>query len=162
MLNGHLCKSIYTIRGTNTYRSLIFYVLYNGIFMLILLANSLCQIPLTLLKKNPTSRAVLWNLLTRVHVLEGFQRNMYPKNMIPSTYNIDCYLCCDFRVHCSIFHYRAVIMGAMTSRITTHMIVYSTVYSGSDQRTSKLRVTGLCERNSPVTGEFPAQMVSNA
>ena len=94
------------------------------------------------------------DLLTWVHVLEGFQRNMYPKNMIPSTYNIDCYLCCDFRVHCSIFHYRAVIMGAMTSRITTHMIVYSTVYSGSDQRTSKLRVTGLCERNSPVTGEF--------
>ena len=28
--------------------------------------------------------------------------------------------------------------------------------------TSKLRVTGLCEGNSPVTGEFPAQMASNA
>ena len=27
---------------------------------------------------------------------------------------------------------------------------------------SKLRVTGLCEGNSPVTGELPAQMVSNA
>ena len=27
---------------------------------------------------------------------------------------------------------------------------------------SKLRVTGLCEGNSPVTGEFPAQMASNA
>ena len=27
---------------------------------------------------------------------------------------------------------------------------------------SKLRVTGLCEGNSPVTGEFPAQKVSNA
>ena len=25
----------------------------------------------------------------------------------------------------------------------------------------KLRVTGLCEGNSPVTGEFPAQRVSN-
>ena len=30
------------------------------------------------------------------------------------------------------------------------------------KKTSKLRVTGLCERNSPVTGEFPAQRVSNA
>ena len=30
------------------------------------------------------------------------------------------------------------------------------------QKTSKLRVTGLCAGNSPVTGEFPAQMVSNA
>ena len=29
-------------------------------------------------------------------------------------------------------------------------------------KTSKLRVTGLCERNSPMTGEFPAQTASNA
>ena len=30
------------------------------------------------------------------------------------------------------------------------------------KKTSKLRVTGLCEGNSPGTGEFPAQMASNA
>ena len=30
------------------------------------------------------------------------------------------------------------------------------------KETSKLRVNGLCEGNSPVTGEFPAQMASNA
>ena len=30
------------------------------------------------------------------------------------------------------------------------------------KKTSKLRVTGLCARNSPVTGEFLAQMASNA
>ena len=30
------------------------------------------------------------------------------------------------------------------------------------KKTSKLRVTGLCEGNSPVTGEFLAQMASNA
>ena len=30
------------------------------------------------------------------------------------------------------------------------------------KKTSKLRVTGLCAGNSPGTGEFPAQMVSNA
>ena len=29
------------------------------------------------------------------------------------------------------------------------------------KKTSKLRVTGLCEGNSPVTGEFPSQMASN-
>ena len=29
-------------------------------------------------------------------------------------------------------------------------------------KTSKLRVTGLCAGNSPATGEFPAQMASNA
>ena len=30
------------------------------------------------------------------------------------------------------------------------------------KKTSKLRVTGLCVGNSPATGEFPAQMASNA
>ena len=30
------------------------------------------------------------------------------------------------------------------------------------KKTSKLRVTGLCAGNSSVTGEFPAQMASNA
>ena len=30
------------------------------------------------------------------------------------------------------------------------------------KKTSKLRVTGLCEGKSPVTGEFPAQTASNA
>ena len=30
------------------------------------------------------------------------------------------------------------------------------------KKTSKLRVTGLCAGNSPMTGEFPAQMASNA
>ena len=30
------------------------------------------------------------------------------------------------------------------------------------KKTSKLRVTGLCEGNSPRTGEYPAQMASNA
>ena len=49
-------------------------------------------------------------------------------------------------------------MGAMASQITSVSIVCSTDCSGADQRehlTSKLRVTGLCEENSPVTG--PAQ-----
>ena len=60
-------------------------------------------------------------------------------------------------------HYNDVIMDSMASQITSLTIVYSGVYSGADQRkTSKLRVTGLCAGNSPGTGEFPAQMASNA
>ena len=51
-------------------------------------------------------------------------------------------------------------MSAMASQITSLKIVYFTVYSGVDLNTSKLRGTGLCERNSPVTGEFPAQKAS--
>ena len=61
-----------------------------------------------------------------------------------------------------LLHYSDDIMGVMASQITSVSIVYSTVCSGADQRkTSKLRVTCLCEGNSPVTGEFPAQMASN-
>ena len=47
-------------------------------------------------------------------------------------------------------------MGAMASQITALTIVYSTVYSGADQR--KHQSSG----NSPGTDEFPAQMASNA
>ena len=53
-------------------------------------------------------------------------------------------------------------MSTIASQITSLTIVYSTVYSDADKKTSKLRVTGLCAGNSPGTGEFPAQMASNA
>ena len=63
----------------------------------------------------------------------------------------------------SCTNYSDILMGAMASQITSPMIVYSIVYSGADQiKTSKLRITGLWGRNSPVTGEFPAQRASNA
>ena len=38
----------------------------------------------------------------------------------------------------------------------------SCLFGRRSKKTSKLRVTGLCAGNSPGTGEFPAQMVSNA
>ena len=60
-------------------------------------------------------------------------------------------------------HYNDVIMSVMASQITRLIISYSTVYWGRrSKKTSKLHVTGLCEGNSPVTGEFPAQRASNA
>ena len=59
-----------------------------------------------------------------------------------------------------LWHYGDVIMNAMASLIIG---IYLVVSSDGDQRkTSKLRVIGLCEENSPVTGEFPAQRASNA
>ena len=68
-------------------------------------------------------------------------------------------------------HNNDLIMSAMVPQITSLTIVYSTVYSRHrSKKTSKLHVTGLCEGNSsvtgewnsPVTGEFPAQSGSNA
>ena len=51
-------------------------------------------------------------------------------------------------------------MGAMASQSTSLMIVTQTFITRKSKKTSKLRVTGLCEGNSPVTGEFPAHDVT--
>ena len=40
-------------------------------------------------------------------------------------------------------------------------IIYPTVLLGADHKKSMLRITGLCEGNSPMIGEFPAQRASN-
>ena len=42
-----------------------------------------------------------------------------------------------------------------------HDCLLNRLFRRRSKITSKLRVTGLCARNSPVTGEFPVQMASN-
>ena len=60
-------------------------------------------------------------------------------------------------------HYNDVIMNAMASQITTLAIVFPSVYSRHrSKKISKLRVTGLCEGNLPVTGEFLTQRDCNS
>ena len=43
-----------------------------------------------------------------------------------------------------------------------HDCLLRRLFRRRSKKTSKLRVTGLCAENSPVTGEFPAQRASNA
>ena len=43
-----------------------------------------------------------------------------------------------------------------------HDCLLNRLFRRRSKKTSKLHVTSLCARNSPVTGEFPAQMASNA
>ena len=43
-----------------------------------------------------------------------------------------------------------------------HDCLLKGLFRRRSKKTSKLRVTGLCMGNSPGTGEFPAQMASNA
>ena len=43
-----------------------------------------------------------------------------------------------------------------------HDCLFNHLFRRRSKKTSKLRVTGLCAENSPVTGEFPAQWASNA
>ena len=69
-----------------------------------------------------------------------------------SVYGRQRYLC----------HHSDVIMSAMAFQIIAVSIVYSTFFQSADQKISKLRVTGLCEGNSPAAGQFPGQTASNA
>ena len=66
-------------------------------------------------------------------------------------------------IHSGGFIYNDVKMGARASQITSFTIVIlNRLFRRRSKKTSKLRVTGLCAGNSPGTGEFPAQMASNA
>ena len=59
-------------------------------------------------------------------------------------------------------YYSDVIMGTMASHHQPHDCLLNHLLRLRSKKTSKLHVTGLYAGNSPVTGEFPAQMASNA
>ena len=76
--------------------------------------------------------------------------------------NTDCF-CSGLVLKQTSWHYNDVINerdGA--SNHQPHDCLLSRLFRRRSKKTSKLRVTGLCAGNSPVTGEFPAQMASNA
>ena len=91
--------------------------------------TQLCTYDVSLMK--------LRELIVHVHIVFGvaFGFIKYQKCLLS---NHDC-----CKLH---MHYNDIIMSAMSSQITSLTIVYSTVYSGADEKTPKLRVTGLCER----------------
>ena len=61
------------------------------------------------------------------------------------------------------YHYNNVIMNAIACQITaSRFFTQALIQAHIKEKKSKLRVTGPCEGNSPVTGEFPAQGASNA
>ena len=61
--------------------------------------------------------------------------------------------------HIQAVHYSDVIIGVMASQIASLTIGYSTVYSGAENIKAPRHWPFV--RNSPMTGEFPAQMASN-
>ena len=62
----------------------------------------------------------------------------------------------------NVGHYGDVIMGAIASQITSLTIVHSTVYSDADQIKHQSSASLAFVREFTGTGEFPAQMASNA
>ena len=66
---------------------------------------------------------------------------------------------------CSTVNINDVIMSAMRDGVSNHQphdCLLNGLFRRRSTKTSKLRFTGLCERDSPVTGEFPSQRASNA
>ena len=60
-------------------------------------------------------------------------------------------------------NYNDVIMASMASQIASLSPLFTQPFIRAQiKKTSKLRVTGFCLGTSPGTGEFPAQMASNA
>ena len=60
------------------------------------------------------------------------------------------------------YHYGDVIMSAIASKTQVSRLFTQPFIQTQIKERSKLCVTGLCVGNSPGTGEFPAQMASNA
>ena len=86
------------------------------------------------------------------------------------TWNISLSKCQWFECH-SIQNMNYQIMqiqhGSHNERygVSNHQLrdyLLSRLFRRKSKKTSKLRVTGLCAGNSPVTGEFPTQRASNA
>ena len=62
----------------------------------------------------------------------------------------------------SHFHYSDILMSAMVSNHWRLKCLPNRLFRHRSKKTSKFSITGVCEGNSPMTGEFPAQRASNA
>ena len=79
-----------------------------------------------------------------------------------ATIRDDTKKCTPYAAHNPKFHYNDVITGAIASQITSLTIVYSTVYSDTDQGKHQSSASLAFVPGIHRTGEFPAQMASNA
>ena len=62
----------------------------------------------------------------------------------------------------SLIHYNDVIMSVSNGVSNQRPCLLNRLFKVQIKKTSKLRVTGLCEGNPAVTGDFPAQGANNA
>ena len=75
------------------------------------------------------------------------------------------YLCARFTFNQTFIRVSLLWGHNERDRVSNHQRLYcllNRLFRRRSKITSKLRVTGLCAWNSPVTGELPAQMASNA
>ena len=86
------------------------------------------------------------------------------KAMLERGYVVGGFVSSQITHYGTIVRYGDVIIGAMASQIISLKLFTQPFIQTQIKENIKapLRVTGLCVGNSPGTGEFPAQMVSNA
>ena len=74
-----------------------------------------------------------------------------------------CYVICQFDSWCVLITLRWRHNGRDgVSNHQPHDCLLNSLFWRRSKKTSKFRVTGICVGNSPGTGEFPAQVASNA
>ena len=78
---------------------------------------------------------------------------------IPTDYQTWCYIRCP--IYSSILQWRHNGHDSVSNH-QPHHCLFNRLFRRRSKKTSKLRIAGLCEGNSPEAGEFPAQMASNA
>ena len=113
-----------------------------GLIIIGMLSDQLYQIEGSSLNngvRNPNAKICYWNIMHKLNEL----RRWFSK------------------VPCSTLRWRHND-GDSVSNHQPHDCLLSCLFGRTSKKTSKLRVTGLCVGNSPGTGEFPAQMASNA
>ena len=71
------------------------------------------------------------------------------------------YVCVNHYIMCHSLQWRHNGRDSVSNH-EFHDCLLNRLFRRRSKKTSKLRVTGLCAGNSPGTGEFPAQMASNA
>ena len=92
-----------------------------------------------------------WSVSSFTHILtRSGQRDVTPGGDIIWEFWTGKWLLCRYSF---LWHYCDVIVSMMASQITAASIIYLAVFFRRwSNKTSKLRVTGLCEGNSPATG----------
>ena len=129
LLNYSVASDLFQNTGTSILIMKIWDRLFLEIRILMLIRNGI------LIERAPRNYRIIWHSFSgwgyfnaaihRKHAVKSFLYMVLTVSLIWNQNIINMFI---------IFHYSDVIMGAMASQITNLTIVYSTVYSGADQR----------------------------
>ena len=123
-----------------------------------------CEIPIPEKGLYILKRALVLGLLWAWYF---FYFNRLPKSSksLPKFFPIDARMCSSYHGHSHWWSSALEWRHNQHDGVSNHQprdCLHNRLFRRRSKITSKLRVTGLCEGNAPVTGEFPAHRTSNA